>query len=180
MMKQRLSLVWVMAMVATLLLAGVMPASSQAVRYDVSSIEHVCLTDDGTNWQQGNVLHLRDVVHVNIDVSDYPELNGINTTYADADINLKNGNVTIRGTSSWQPDGIEGSWEGSWNFIANNGMFRAKAVAIGTGALSGKHLFIEIFDLPPDPDGQLFCDQVGGLYEGTELITGYVLETGSY
>jgi len=179
-MNRRFSLVMAVAIVAAMLLAGALPVSSQAVRYEVSSTETVCLIDPGTNWTGGNVLHLRDVVHVNVDVSDDPELNGINTTYADADINLKNGNVTIQGTLSWQPEGIDGSWEGTWTFIANNGIVRAQGEAQGIGALKGKMFFMEVFDAEPDPDGQLICDQVGGFYDGTENVVGYVLETGAY
>ncbi len=146
------SLLLAVVLVATLLLGSVWPVSAGAVRYDVSSIEYVCLTDLGTEWQQGNVWHVRDRVHVNVDVSDYPELNGINTTVADAEFNLKNGNVSIRGTLSFQPEGIDGNWEGRWTFIANNGIVRAQSVAQGTGVLSGKTLFLEIYDIEPGPN----------------------------
>lgn len=178
-MKKWASITLAVALAATLLLGSAWTASGPALRYEVSSSEYVCLTDPGTVWQEGNVLHMRNVVHVNVDVSDDPEMNGINTTVADADVNLKNGNMTIHGTWSFQPEGIDGTWEGSWNFIANNGIVRAQAVAQGTSALKGKQVFIEVFDVAPDPDGQDICDQVNGLYEGSEVTKGYVLVTGA-
>jgi hypothetical protein len=65
---------------------------------------------------------MRGVGHTNVNVSADPELNGINTTVADADFNLKTGNAVIRGTTSLQPDGIAGTWEGTWTFIYNRGV----------------------------------------------------------
>ena len=38
-------------------------------------------------------MHIRDYVHVNVNVSDSPYLDGINTTVANAEINNKNGSV---------------------------------------------------------------------------------------
>lgn len=178
-MKRYSSLVFVVALVATWLLGSVWPASARVVRYDVSGIEYDCLTGMEAMWQQGNVLHLRGVGHSNVTVSASPELSGINTTLADAEFNLRNGNVTIRGTSSWQPTGIDGAWEGTWTFLANRGIVRAQTVAHGTGALSGKTLFLEIYDAAPSPGDPAFCEGIGE-YEGTVMFEGYILDTAAH
>ncbi|NLF14916.1 MAG: hypothetical protein GX597_24255 [Anaerolineaceae bacterium] len=178
-MKQRyVSIAMAVAVVATLLSGSAWPAGARAVRYDVSSIEVDCFTGMEAGWQEGNVLHLRGVGHTNVNISATPELNGINTTLADAEFNLANGNVSIRGTSSWQPAGIDGTWEGSWTFIANRGIVRGQAVAHGTGALSGQHLFLEIYDVPPREGDVAFCEGIGE-YEGTVVAEGYILDTGA-
>ena len=164
--------------VAVLLLASAWTASARAVRTEVSGVEYDCFTGMEAMWQEGNVLHLWGVGHTNLDFSDNPEVSGVNTTLADAQINLQNGNVTIHGTSSWQPEGIAGTWEGSWNFIANRGIVRAQAVAQGTGALKGKTLFLDIYDVPPGEGDAAFCEGIGD-YEGTVRFEGYILDNGA-
>ena len=177
-MSKRASIMLAVAVVAVLLLSA-WQVSAGAVRYEVSSIEYDCFTGLETVWQEGNVLHMRGVGHTNVNISASPELNGINTTLADAEFNLKTGNVTIhQGTSSWQPEGIAGTWEGSWIFIANKGVVKGQAVAHGTGALSGKQLFLEIYDAAPSPEGVAYCAGIGE-YEGTVVAEGYILDTGA-
>jgi len=178
-MKRYVAIAMAVAVVATLLLGSAWMAGAKVVRYDVSSVEYDCFTGLETVWQEGNVLHMRGVGHTNVHVSASPELNGINTTLADADFNLMNGNTSIRGTSSWQPEGIAGTWEGSWNFIANKGVVKGQAVAHGTGALSGKTLFLEIYDVAPSPGDAAHCEGIGE-YEGTVRAEGYVLDTGAH
>lgn len=177
-MSKRAFLTVAVAAIAVLLLSA-WQVSARAVRTEVSSTEYDCVTGMESMWQEGNVLHMRGVGHTNVEVSSFPELTGVNTTLADAEFNLVNGNVTIHGTNSWQPEGIAGTWEGSWNFIANRGGVRARAVAHGTGALSGKQLFLEIFDVPPGEGDAAFCEGIG-LYEGTVRAEGYILDTGSH
>lgn len=167
------------AAIAMLVFGSAWPASAGVVRYEVSGIEYDCLTDPGTVWQHGNVLHMRGVRHTNVDFSSSPELNGTLTTLADADFNLSNGNVTIQGTMHFQPEGIDGAWEGSWNFIANRGLVGARSVAQGIGALRGKTLFLEIYDVEPGPGDPAFCEGIGE-YHGTVMFEGYVLDTGTH
>jgi hypothetical protein len=166
-------------MVVALLLGTAGQVGGQAVRYDVSSYEYDCFTGLEAVWQEGNVLHMRGVGHTNVNVSANPELNGINTTVADADFNLKTGNAVIRGTTSLQPDGIAGTWEGTWTFIYNKGVgVTGRAVAQGTGVLKGKTLFLDLYDAEPDGNLQARCEGIGDP-EGYARSEGYVLETGA-
>lgn len=165
--------------VAVLLLGVAFQANAQATRYEVDSYEYDCTTNWGSEWQEGNVWHIRGIVHTNVNISDDPEMNGINTTVADADFNLKNGNAVIRGTMSLKPHDIDGTWEGTWTFIATNGIYRGQSVAHGTGALKGKMLFMELFDAVPADDAEAVCASVGGVPHGFTATKGVVLVTGS-
>jgi hypothetical protein len=150
-------------------------ASAQTTRTYVSSFEYDCLTDLGEVWMDGNIMHIRGREHVNVDISDYPELNGINTTVADAEINMATGFVEIRGTFHFEPEGIDGTWEGTWIFVANNGVLNSKTVAHGTGALAGKSLFLNMYDVPYEPITEEMCAGIGDP-EGTMHIVGYILD----
>lgn len=165
-----------------LLVSVTLVANAQSNRTYLTATEYDCLTDPGAEPRmEGNVLHLRDVLHVNLDISDAPEFNGINTTVADAEINFKTGGAVIRGTLSFQPDGIAGTWEGSWVFIGNKGKGTAQAVAHGTGALSGKTIFLTLYDAEPDDPRYVnlptMCAGIGEP-EGIVLVEGYILDTG--
>jgi hypothetical protein len=176
-MNKRIVITTVLVVVAVLLVSTAGQLSAKAVRYDVSSYEYDCFTGLEEEWQEGNVLHLRGVGHTNVSTSENPELSGINTTLADADVNLKTGVMVIRGTMSFQPEGTAGTWEGSWTFIYNNGVGgTGRAVAHGTGSLSGKILFMDLYDAEPDGNIEAACQGIGGP-EGYARSEGFILET---
>ena len=159
-----------------LLFSTFLTASAQTNRTRLTAFEYDCLVDEGTMWLKGNVLHIRGRVHVNVDVSDTPEFNGINTTVADADINLKTGQAEIRGTLSFQPEGIAGTWEGSWTWNGNKGVGFGRSVAHGTGALAGKSLFLKVYDAPYDPVAtEAACSGIGEP-DGDVYTEGYILD----
>lgn len=163
-----------------LLMSSALTASAQANRSYLTAVEYDCFVGMGAEpWMEGNVMHLRDVLHVNVDISDAPEFNGINTTLADAEINMNTGGMIIRGTLSFQPEGINGTWEGSWVFIGTKGRGFAQSVAHGTGALAGKILFLKIYDVALDDPRyanlSAMCDGIGDP-EGIVLAEGYILE----
>jgi hypothetical protein len=133
-MKRTKTILLAVVIATTLLLVMTLGASAQATRTKVTSYEYDCIAQQPDKlWTEGNVLHIRGYVHKNVNVSDTPELNGINTTVADADINLKTGYAFIRGTMSFKPKGIQGTWAGTWVFINSNGVNSGSAVAHGTG-----------------------------------------------
>lgn len=177
-MKRKVSVAAVVMLSVAVWLGAAWPAGAGAVRISVSGVDHDCFTGLDQAWESGNLLHLRGVGHTNVTVSPNPEINGLNVTLADAEINLAKGVTAIRGTSIITPDGIAGTWEGSWVFIANRGVVKGQAVAQGTGALRGKILFLELSDLPPDPNGAAFCEGLGD-YEGSVRMEGYILDTGA-
>jgi hypothetical protein len=168
-------------LLAIVLLASVtFVANAQATRTYVNSVEYDCLVSMDPPRMEGNVMHMRNVLHVNVDVSDTPEFNGINTTLADAEINFKTGGIVIRGTWSFQPEGIAGTWEGSWVFIGTKGNGTSQAVGHGTGALAGKTLFLKMYDAPlEDPryaNLPAMCAGIGEP-EGIVLSEGYILDS---
>jgi len=176
-MKKSVSILLGVMLAAALLLCVAIQADAQGTRVEVASYEYDCFTGLEKDWLEGQVYHMRNVYHTNIDVSDAPELNGINTTVADADFNLKTGEITIRGTMSFQPYQIDGTWEGSWFYINNKGIVKGQAVAQGTGELSGKTLYLKIYDAPYNPDAEAMCEGIG-LPEGNVVIEGYILDSG--
>jgi len=163
---------------AALLLSMALPANAKATRIEVSSFEYDCANELEQEWMEGQVYHIRNYHHTNRDVSDSPELDGVNTTVGDADINLKTGVTTIRGTMSFQPSTIDGTWEGTWTWIYNHGVIRGYAVAHGTGALFGKTLFLNLYDANPTPDDEAMCGGLG-VWEGNVYTEGYILDTGA-
>jgi len=168
-------------LLALVLLASVaLAASAKANRTYFTAVEYDCFTGMGSEpWLEGNVMHMRDVFHMNVDVSDTQEFNGINTTFADAEINFNTGGMVIRGTLNFQPEGMDGTWEGSWVFIGTKGKGFAQGVAHGTGALAGKSIFMKVYDAAPDDplyeNLPAMCAGIGDP-EGVVLVEGYILE----
>lgn len=163
-----------------LLISVTFAASAQTNRTYFTAVEYDCFTGMGSEpWMEGNVMHMRDVWHVNVNVSDTPEFNGLNTTTADAEFNIKTGGAVIRGTLSFQPYGIVGTWEGNWIFTGSKGKGVAQATAHGSGALAGKTLFLNLYDAAPDDPRYTnlsgMCAGIGEP-EAIVLIEGYILE----
>jgi hypothetical protein len=175
---KKITLSLVLAVV--LLVSVTFAVGAQATRTYFTAVEYDCFTGMGTEPRlEGNVMHMRDVWHVNVDVSDTPEFNGINTTIANAEFNMNTGGVVIRGTLSFKPEGIAGTWEGPWVFIGTKGKGFAQGVAHGTGALAGKTIFTKVYDAAPDDpryaDLPEMCAGIGDP-EGIVLVEGYILE----
>ncbi|MGD2050689.1 MAG: hypothetical protein PVH03_14405 [Chloroflexota bacterium] len=178
-MKKRLVVVFVLVFVTTLLLVSTYQVSAKGVRTAVSSYEYDCFTgftDSGGVWEDDEVMHMRGVLHTNPNVSDTPELTGLHHTVANAEINKITGYAVIRGTSNWEPEGIDGAWKGYWIFIYNENMNSGKAVLRGTGALKGKMLFLDVYDAEPDGKLEEKCAGIGDP-EGYVLTEGYMLDT---
>jgi hypothetical protein len=178
-MKRSIFILLAVLLSAALMLGGAMTANAKATRIEVNSFEYDCGNGWEKDWMEGNVWHIRNYVHTNRNVSDFPELEGVNTTVADAEINFATGYVAIRGSLSWKPDTIDGTWEGSWIFISNAGVTRGYSVAHGTGELAGKTLFLNLYD-PPNPYtpevGEVMCAGLGE-YEANTYAEGYILES---
>ena len=176
-MKRIVSTLVTAILAAGLLLGMAYPASASATRIQVTTFEYDCANELEQEWMEGQVYHIRNYHHTNRVVSDTPEVNGINTTVADAEIRLNTGYVAIRGTMSFKPDTIDGTWEGNWTFISNKGVVRGWSVAQGTGELFGKTLFVNIYDTAPTPEDQAMCAGLGD-WEGNVITEGYILDSG--
>jgi hypothetical protein len=178
---KRIKYILLSVVIATMLLLAIsLGASAQATRTNITSYEHDCLSQQPEKvWMEGDVLHVRGVIHKNVNVSDTPEYNGINTTIADADINMKTGYTYVRGTMSFKPKGIQGTWEGTWIFIANKGTSGGSSVAHGTGALEGKSLFLKLYDTPTVPETESICADFGQPESSNTRTEGYILDTGA-
>jgi hypothetical protein len=177
-MKRHTLLILAVFIVAAMLLGTALETRASPSRTDFTVTEYVCGLEWEKDWTADNVWHIRGYQHVNVDESTIPEVNGLNTTFADADINLRNGIANIRGTFSIQPDGYAGTWEGTWVFNGTPGVGFARGVGRGTGVFAGKHIFLNVYDIPYDdwpPDSEAKCNGIGG-FEGVELVEGYILE----
>jgi hypothetical protein len=178
-MKRMTTILLALVIATTLLLVMTLGANAQATRTKVTSYEHDCLSQQPDKlWMEGDVLHIRGVGHKNVNISDTAEMNGINTTVADADINMKTGYAYIRGTMSLKPKGIQGTWEGTWVFINSKGVNSGSAVAHGTGALEGKSLFLKLYDSPTVPETARMCADFGPPESSNSTIEGYILDPG--
>lgn len=187
-MKKRIVVVIVFILVALLALSTSGLISAKSVRTDVESLEYDCFTgfaENGRVWQEGDILHIRNVLHSNINFSDTAELVGVHSNVASGDINLATGHTSIRGKSVWQPDGFDGAWVGHWTWLTNEQFNQGWGVFRGTGELSGKLLFTNVFDEyepPPNPTVcDVFCageDPETCYYEGAVRTKGYILEIG--
>lgn len=177
-MKKIITITLAVVISVALLLSMVVTASAQAARTYLASYEYDCMVDPGTMWLEGNMLHVRGRVQSNVNVSDTPELNGISTVVGNADINMKTGYGVFRGTYSFQPDGIAGTWEGSWTFTGTKGTGVAHTVAQGTGDLAGKKLFLTMRDdLSPGDESAEMCANIGE-WSGNIFVEGYILDPG--
>jgi len=159
-----------------LLISMVLPVSAKATRIQVNSFEYDCGNGFEKDWIEGQVYHIRNYMHTNRNVSAFPELNGINYTVGDGDFNLLTGVTAIRGTLSFKPDTIDGTWEGTWTFNSNAGITRGYAVAHGTGDLFGKTLFLNLYDTESTPLDDEMCEGLG-VWEGNMIAEGYILDT---
>ena len=157
-----------------LMLNAVLPVSAEATRQEVSAIESSCSNGWEEMWMEGQAMHIRNFIHTNRLVSADDELNGINTTIADGQINLLNGDGLIKGRFSLKPDTINGTWEGTWLSISTKGLNRAWAVGQGKGELSGKTLFLDIIGDPTNLNSSL-CGVLGA-WDGNYTDVGYILE----
>jgi hypothetical protein len=177
-MNKRVSAFLGVLIIFSLALIMVWPANAKATRIDVNSFEYDCGNGWEKDWMDGQVWHIRNYIHTNRHVSDFPELNGVATTTADAEFNLATGAAVLHGKISWKPNTIDGTWEGSWTFIGNAGISRGYAVAQGTGELFGKTLIVNLYN-PPNPYtpelGTIMCDGLGS-YESNTYVEGYILE----
>lgn len=186
-MKKRIVTLFVLVFVAVMLLGSVYVAGAKAERIEgLTSYEYDCAILETLNptftGSEGHMMHIRDYVHVNLNISDSPYLDGINTTVAQAEIDTRTGRASIRGTMRLEPYAYQGSaWEGRWVFIASNGLNFGWAVAHGTGDLEGMTLFMNLYDAPQAEDAVAKCATVSyngftGVPEETFTDTvGYIL-----
>ena len=172
--------IWIgFMLVGALLLGLAYEANAGAQRTEVSSVENDCLTgftEAGDIWgDEEGMTHIRGILHTNVNISDTPELNGLHHTVADAEINQATGNAVIRGTSIWEPEGIDGAWKGHWTVVYNNNRASGQAVLHGTGALKGKMLYLNVYDAEPDGQLEAMCAGIGEP-EGYVRTEGVMLE----
>jgi hypothetical protein len=168
-----------LVLVVVLLLAAASQASAGADRIEVSSYEYDCFTgfaEGGGVWgDEEGVTHVRSILHSNPNVSDTPELDGMHHTVADGEFNGVTGNASIRGSSVWEPEGIDGTWVGHWTVLYNKNHGSGHGTFRGTGALQGKMLIVDVYDAVPDGKLAEMCAGIGEP-EGYALTVGYILE----
>jgi hypothetical protein len=188
-MKKRILVGLLLVLVAIIVLSTGGAIRAQPVRTEFTSLEYDCFTGfeegGGVFALDKNVMHVRGILHDNVNISDTPEMNGIHHTVADAEFNSQSGVGTVRGTSELVPEGIDGAWVGHWVFLYNNHHSYGWAVWRGTGELSGKMAFVDVYDeFGVEPPAGI-CDDIGGdpdldgELEGIVRTAGYILNIGA-
>src|SRR5512143_2530711 len=106
----------VVLVVAVALLTAFVPAVglAEAPLTYVSGLECAYVVVPAMPEQHGQTLHFSGQVHQNLFFSDDPAVfpNGTNTGVLDMTINLVTGNAMVYAAASFQPDGVNGTWEG--------------------------------------------------------------------
>jgi len=177
-MKKLMVVLLATGMVIAVVLGAASLASAKQTQIPFKIVEYDCFTGmDKDPLVTDDILHIRGIRHVNVDVSDNPMVSGLNTTYGMAEINQVTGNGVIRGTWSLKPDTIDGTWEGTWVVVSNNGVVKADAQAKGTGELSGKQLVMQLYDAPWDDEILAKCANIG-LPEAILFAEGYIVDPG--
>jgi hypothetical protein len=140
----------VVLVVAVTLLTAFVPAVGLAeapVTY-VSGLECAYVIGPAIPEQHGNTLHFSGQVHQNLFFSDDPAVfpDGTNSAVLDMTINLATGNAMVHAEASFQPDGVNGSWEGFGSFLVDTltGDQQGHAVFHGTGDLAGQTLVLDV------------------------------------
>lgn len=114
----------------------------------ISGLECAYLAVPAMPEQHGQTLQLKGQEHQNLFFSDDPAMfpNGTNTATLDLTINLITGNATVYAMASFQPNGVNGTWEGHGSFVVDTltGDQQGHAVFHGTGDLAGQTLVVDI------------------------------------
>jgi len=140
----------VVLVVAVALLTAFVPAAglAEAPLTYVSGLECAYVIVPAIPVQHGQTLHFSGQIHQNLFFSDDPAVfpNGTNTGVLDMTINLVTGNAMVYAEASFQPDGVNGTWEGAGHFLVDTltGDQQGHAVFHGTGDLAGQTLVVDI------------------------------------
>ena len=162
-MKKR-TLLLLLTLVLLVGLVLVTPVAARPEIIEFTAVEAVCSVIPGEQWVSGNVLHLRNQVENARTVSAEPLANGANTLVTNYDLNLLNGSGGLYGTFRWQPDAVNGAWEGRWSGQFKDFVWSGQAVGQGTGVLAGMmvKVWLQGTDVPADhpclPGSAYFAD----------------------
>jgi hypothetical protein len=140
----------VVLVVAVVLLTAFIPAVglAEAPLTYVSGLECAYVVVPAIPEQHGQTLHISGQLHENLFFSDNPAVfpNGVNTGVLDMTINLVTGNAVVYAEASFQPDDVNGTWEGSGTFLVDTltGDQQGHGVFHGTGDLAGQTLVLDV------------------------------------
>jgi len=166
-MKKR-SLLLAVALVPLMLLALVTPVAARSTLVEFNGWEAACSVSPAQEWVSGNVAHVRNRVEITRSVSAEPLANGVNTLVTNYDLNLLNGSGGLHGSFRWQPEGVNGAWEGRWSGQFNNYAWSGQAIGHGTGTLAGMTVTVWLhgIDVPAEhpclPGDAIFADEFRG------------------
>jgi hypothetical protein len=136
--------------VAVALLTAMVPAVglAQAPLTYISGLECAYIVGPVAPEVHGQTLHFSGQIHQNLFVSDNPAVfpNGTNTAVLDMTVNLVTGNAMVHAEASFQPDGVNGTWEGHGSFVVDTltGDQQGHGVFHGTGDLAGQTLVVDV------------------------------------
>lgn len=160
---------WTVGMLVALLVVGggATRVAAQAQTTEATGYEVTCSIQPGSEWLSGDILHIRGEVATTRTVASNlqtgkaePRLIGTNTILLNIDVNTATGRGTLHGSTTFQPDGIAGTWETRFTGTIRDGIVAVHAVGHGTGELAGMKLRAELqsIDLA---DAPAICGSAG-------------------
>jgi hypothetical protein len=149
---KRAILLVILIVVVALLTAALPAFGAPPHATPVSGLECIYVDTPGVMEPIGQMLFIRGQVNVNRFYSDDPATfpDGTNTAVLDAVVNLKSGMIVWNAEAVFQPDGMEGTFEGigqGWFKIDPAGAVDGKGVGVfhGTGELEGLTLKQDLY-----------------------------------
>ena len=120
--------------------------------------ETICAFDPGESRIVNGVVHFHGRKATTRAVSDDPRYTGTAEVVFRGRQDVMTRDGSGFGRFSFEPDGIDGTWEGTFTGEWNGGLFSGRGVAHGTGELQGLTLNSRLEEYVRDADDPVPCD----------------------
>jgi len=124
----------------------------------VTALETICEFDPGESRVVNGVVHFQGRKATTRAVSDDPRYTGTAEVVFRGRQDVVTRDGSGFGRFSFEPDGIDGTWEGTFSGEWNGGLFSGRGVAHGTGELQGLTLQSRLEEYVRDADDPVPCD----------------------
>ncbi|MFN2164365.1 MAG: hypothetical protein ACK2UN_20040 [Candidatus Promineifilaceae bacterium] len=179
-LRWRLVLVLVAALIVVTAMAGANPAEAATTRTPFDNINVNCVILSQTVWtsQDGTIVHIRDRVMDGAVDSDGDYHEGTTRMVANANIDLATGYGSYWGTLEIYPYAYPGGhWAGHWSVQVNEGKAAGIARLQGYGDLAGLLTKSDLAPiLPPFPGYAYLCN--GNMPISAAQAVGFVMNPG--
>lgn len=135
----------------------------------VTARETICEARPGESRLVNGVIHFRGREASTLATSDDPRYTGSAEVVFRGRQEAATGDGRGFGRFSFQPDGIDGSWEGSFTGSWDGGLFSGRGVAHGTGELRGQTLHSRLQEHRVDEGAPTPCPPAVGTQFRHEL-----------